>query len=49
MHHGEKLVVPWGQLLQGANLWILCLMYFCSSYGWYINITYFPGYLKRTR
>jgi ACS family glucarate transporter-like MFS transporter len=53
IHHGEiqhteKLVVPWGKLLQSANLWILCLMYFCSSYGWYINITYFPGYLKDT-
>jgi ACS family glucarate transporter-like MFS transporter len=44
--HGEKLVVPWGKLLRSANLWILCLMYFCASYGWYINITYFPGYLK---
>jgi hypothetical protein len=21
-------------------------MYFCASYGWYINITYFAGYLK---
>ncbi|MCI0684069.1 MAG: MFS transporter [Gemmataceae bacterium] len=43
--HG-KLVVPWGKLLTNANLWILCLMYACSAYGWYLNITYFPGYLK---
>jgi ACS family glucarate transporter-like MFS transporter len=45
-HRGGKLVVPWGKLLGSANLWILCLMYFCAAYGWYINITYFPGYLK---
>src|SRR5262249_30686399 len=24
----------------------LYLMYFCSSYGWYFNITYLPKYLK---
>jgi ACS family glucarate transporter-like MFS transporter len=41
-----KLVVPWGKLLGSANLWILCLMYFCAAYGWYLNITYLPGYLK---
>lgn len=46
IQHTDKLVVPWGKLLTSANLWILCLMYFCAAYGWYINITYFPGYLK---
>jgi MFS family permease len=45
-HHDEKLVVPWGKLLRSPNLWILCLMYFSASYGWYLNITYFPGYLE---
>ncbi len=44
--HTDKLVVPWGQLLKSTNLWALCVMYFCASYGWYINITYLPGYLK---
>ena len=44
--HTDKLVVPWGKLLMSANLWILCLMYFCAAYGWYLNITFFPGYLK---
>ncbi len=44
--HEDKLVVPWRKLLSSANLWLLCLMYFCASYGWYINITYFTGYLK---
>jgi MFS family permease len=37
--------VPWKRLLGNRNLWLLCLMYFCASYGWYFNITYLPGYL----
>jgi len=44
--HTDALVVPWTRLLKSWNLWLLCLMYFCASYGWYLNITYFPGYLK---
>jgi MFS transporter, ACS family, glucarate transporter len=38
--------IPWGKLLGNTNLWFLCLMYFCASYGWYFNITYLPGYLQ---
>ena len=38
--------VPWGRLLGSINLWSLCLMYFCSSYGWYFNITWLPKYLN---
>jgi nitrate/nitrite transporter NarK len=38
--------VPWKKLLGNRNLWVLCLMYFCASYGWYFNITYLPGYLE---
>jgi ACS family glucarate transporter-like MFS transporter len=37
--------VPWMQLLRNRNLWALCLMYFCSAYGWYFNITYLPHFL----
>ena len=44
--HHEKLVVPWGKLIKNLNLWLLCIMYFCGAFGWYINITYFPGYLE---
>jgi ACS family glucarate transporter-like MFS transporter len=44
--HTDTLVVPWGTLLKSTNLWILCVMYFCAAYGWYLNITYLPGYLK---
>jgi MFS family permease len=38
--------VPWGRLLASGNLWMLCLMYFCASYGWYFNITLLPTYLE---
>jgi len=38
--------VPWLRLLGSANLWSLCLMYFCSAYGWYFNITWLPKYLS---
>ena len=33
---------PGCKLLTSVNLWALCLMYFCGSYGWYFNITYLP-------
>lgn len=45
-HVHTKLVVPWGKLLKSKNLWLLCAMYACCSYGWFMNVTYFPGYLK---
>jgi MFS family permease len=38
--------VPWRALLTNTNLWALCLMYFCASYGWYFNITYLPTFMK---
>jgi MFS family permease len=37
--------VHWLKLLKSRNLWYLCLMYFCASYGWYFNITYLPSFL----
>jgi MFS family permease len=39
--------VPWRRLLTSLNLWTLCLMYFCASYGWYFNITWLPKYLRQ--
>jgi MFS family permease len=39
--------VPWGKLLTSANLWSLCLMYFCAAYGWYFNITYLHAFLEQ--
>ena len=38
--------VPWMRILTSGNLWLLCIAYFCSSYGWYFNITYLPDYLR---
>jgi MFS family permease len=43
---GGHAGVPWGRMLTSVNLWALCLMYFCASYGWYFNITWLPTYLK---
>ena len=37
--------LSWRRLLGSGNLWLLCLMYFCASYGWYFNITWLPDYL----
>lgn len=45
-HSTERIRVPWRKVLSNANLWILCMMYFCAAYGWYFNITYLPGYLR---
>src|SRR5262249_17218226 len=33
--------------LGNGNLWLLCGMYFCASYGWYFNITWLPLFLKQ--
>ena len=35
-HHGR---VPWLRILRSGNLWLLCVMYGCQSYGWYFYIT----------
>ncbi len=37
---------PWSRLLVSGNLWAICWMYFCMSYGWYFYITWLPTYLK---
>ena len=44
----SRIRVPWSQLASNLNLWLLCLMYFGASYGWYFNITWLPKYLKET-
>ena len=44
--HTSKLRVPWRKLFTSPNLWLICLMYYCSSYGWYFNITFLPRFLK---
>jgi MFS family permease len=39
--------VPWLKMMTSLNLWVICLMYFCASYGWYFNITWLPKFLKQ--
>ena len=44
--HGD---VPWGKFLASRQVWMICLQYFCLSYGWYFYITWLPTYLKQAR
>ena len=44
--HGD---VPWAQFLASRQVWMICLQYFCLSYGWYFYITWFPTYLAEAR
>ncbi len=37
--------VPWRRLLGSPNLWVLCLMYACQSYGWMFYMTYLPSFM----
>jgi nitrate/nitrite transporter NarK len=38
--------VPWSRLLSSGNLWTVCLMYACQSYGWAFYMTYLPSFLE---
>ena len=42
--HGN---VPWLDLLSSTNLWALCFMYFCMSFGWYFNLTYMAKFMEK--
>jgi ACS family glucarate transporter-like MFS transporter len=39
--------LPIGRLLRSANLWLICIMYFCMVYGWFFHMTYLPAYLEQ--
>jgi ACS family glucarate transporter-like MFS transporter len=41
--------VPWGKLLRSQQVWLICIQYFCLSYGWYFYITWLPTYLQEAR
>jgi len=41
--------VPWRRLIHSRQVWLLCLQYFCLSYGWYFYITWLPTYLQEGR
>jgi MFS transporter, ACS family, glucarate transporter len=41
--------VPWRKLLANRSVWLLCIQYFCVSFGWYFYITWLPTYLQEFR
>src|SRR5262249_18355369 len=41
--------VPWKKFIASRQVWLLCLQYFCLSYGWYFYITWLPTYLAESR
>jgi len=41
--------VPWAAILRSRNVWLLCLMYFVQTYGFYFYLTWMPTYLERVR
>ena len=44
--HGD---VPWGRFGSSLQVWMICLQYFCLSYGWYFYVTWLPTYFKEGR
>jgi MFS transporter, ACS family, glucarate transporter len=46
---GSHHKVPLQLFLQSRQVWLLCLQYFCLSYGWYFYITWLPTYLREGR
>jgi len=44
--HGD---VPWGRFAASSQVWLICLQYFCLSYGWYFYVTWLPTYFSEAR
>jgi MFS transporter, ACS family, glucarate transporter len=44
--HGD---VPWAKFLASQQVWMICLQYFCLSYGWYFYVTWLPTYFHEAR
>ena len=40
---------PWRRLIASRSVWLLCIQYFCVSFGWYFYITWLPTYLQEFR
>ncbi len=43
--HGIGKGVPWGAMLKSPHLWLLSLVAFASSYGFYFIITWLPTFM----
>lgn len=41
----QAAATPWRAMLANRSVQLLCLQYFCLSFGWYFFITWFPTYL----
>ena len=41
--------VPWRILLRSPNMWVICLMYFCYVYTFWIYLSWLPTYLVESR
>jgi MFS family permease len=44
--HGD---VPWARFTTSPQVWLICLQYFCLSYGWYFYMTWLPTYFYEAR
>ena len=44
--HGD---VPWAKFAASQQVWMVCLQYFCLSYGWYFYVTWLPTYFNEAR
>ena len=44
--HGD---VPWAKFIASQQVWMVCLQYFCLSYGWYFYVTWLPTYFYEAR
>jgi len=44
--HGD---VDWARMAGSLSVWMLCMQYFCCSYGWYFYVTWLPTYLREGR
>jgi sugar phosphate permease len=47
--HTSHVRVPWGKFLRSRTVWLLCMQYWCLSYGWYFYISWLPTYLQEGR
>ena len=48
-HGADGVKVPWRVLLRSRNMWVICLMYFCYVYTFWIYLSWLPTYLVESR
>jgi sugar phosphate permease len=41
--------VPWEQIVRSGNLRLICAMYFCYNYSFWIYMSWYPTYLQESR